>query len=129
MHTSPGGPLSVQCFYRQSADETLGPWIDVRGKAFVAFYCTSNGTTSSGVVTFEEAAPEDFSKTDGLNPPPVFGGTTDAYSSITTKNASDFSAGKQVAVHITNAAYCFVRARISTAIGGGGTVSVGLVAY
>lgn len=125
MHTCPGANLSVQCFTDQSADETLGPWIDVRGKAYLVFYCTSTGTTSGGVVSFEEAAPANFT----TNSPPVFGAATGSYSSITTKNASDFSGGAQVAVHVSVAAYCFVRARISTAISGGGTVSVGLVAY
>lgn len=126
MHVSPGGVLSAQCFTSQSADETLGPWIDVRGKAYLVFYCTSAGTTSSGVVSFEEAAPKDFSASA---PPPPFGGDTGKFSVITTKNASDFTGDAQVAVHLTAAAYCFVRARISTAIGGGGDVSVGLVAY
>lgn len=125
MHISPGATLSAQCFVDQSDDETLGPWIDVRGKAYLVFYCSSTGTTSGGVISFEEAAPANFT----TNSPPVFGATTGSYSVITTKNASDFSGDKQVAVHATVAAYCFVRARISTAISGGGTVSVGLVAY
>ena len=50
------------------------------------------------------------------------------YSAITTENASAFSGGAQIAVHISAAAYYFVRARISTVIGGGGTISVGMVA-
>lgn len=124
MHTSPGGPLSVQCFTDVSADESLGQWIDVRGKAYLVFYCTSVGTTSGGVLTFEESAPKDFSSS--TNPA---GEATGSYSVIATKNATDFSGGAQVAVHLTNGAYCFVRARVSTAISGGGTVSVGLVAY
>jgi len=124
--TFPQGPLSVSCFTDQSADETLGPWIDVRGRSYLVFYCSSTLTTSSGVVTFEEAAPV-FSST--TIDPPVFGATTGAYSAITTVNASTFTGGAQVAIHAPVGAYCFVRARISTVIGGGGTVSVGLVAY
>lgn len=126
MHTSPGGVISEQQFTDQTADETLGPWVDVRGKANAVFYCTSSGTTSSGVITFEEAAPKNLSRSKNEG---VFGADTGKYSSITTKNASDFTGDAQVAVHLTVAAYCFVRARISTVIGGGGSVSVGLVAY
>lgn len=121
------GTLSAQCFTDKSADETLGPWIDVRGRQNVTFYCTSTGTgvTSSGVLTFEEAAPADLTN----EPQPPFAGTTGNFSVITTKNAADFTGLAQVAIHLPVQAYCFVRARISTVIGGGGTVSVGLVAY
>lgn len=127
MHTSPGGPQSVQCFYRQSDDETLGPWIDVRGKQNVCFYLTSNGTTSAGVVTFEEAAPENMT----VDPPVVFGGATDAYAVIpnTAYSVSGISGGKQVGIHLPQAAYFYVRARISTAVTGGGTISAGCEAY
>lgn len=126
MVTSPGATISTQCFTDVSADETLGPWIDVRGRAYVVFYLTSAGVTSSGVVTIEEAAPKDFSSS---TTPPVFGAGTAGYSVVTTKNAADFTGGLQVAVHLTPAAYCFVRARISTTIGGGGTISANCIAY
>ena len=122
---NPGAVLSTTLLTDQTADETLSPWIDVRGCAHLVFYCSSLGTTSSGVVTFEEAAPKNLGETGA----PVFGAGTDGYSAITTVNASTFSAGLQVAVHAPVVAYCFVRARISTVIGGGGSVSVGLVAY
>lgn len=125
MHTSPGGPKVAQCFTDASADETLGPWIDVRGYPNLVFYCSSVGTTSSGVITFEECAPKDVTQ----NPPTPYGVTTGGYSSITTQNASGFTGGNQIAVHVSSAAFFYVRARISTVIGGGGTVSVGLVAY
>ncbi len=124
MHTSPGGPKVAQCFTDQADDETLGPWIDVRGYTNLTFYVSSVGTTSSGVVTFEECAPKDIAQTV----PVPYGVTTGGYSAITTQNASTVSGGLQVAVHISSAAYYFVRARISTAIGGGGTISVGLLA-
>lgn len=126
MVSTPGATLSVQCFTNAVDDETLGPWIDVRGRANIVFYLSGVGTTSSGVVTFEEAAPKDFGSSTN---PVVFGASSGDYSSITTNNASDVSAGKQKAIHITVAAYCFVRARISTVIGGGGSVSCGCVAY
>lgn len=129
MHTSPGTPISQQCFTDKSADETLGPWIDVRGKANVTFYVTGNGTTSSGVISYEEAAPKDMGVNGGVNPPPVFGATTGGYSLISTSNASDVTGGLQQAVHLPVKSYFYVRARISTAIGGGGTISVGCVGY
>ena len=125
MHTSPGTPISQQCFTDKIDDETLGPWIDVRGKMNVVFYLTSDGTTSSGVISIEEAAPKDLAAN-----PVVFGAATGSYSLITTKNASDFTGDAQVAIHLdSDRAYCFVRARISTVIGGGGSVSAGCVAY
>lgn len=125
MRVNPGGPVIAQCFYRKSDDETLGQWVPVQGCGTVTFYCTSNGTTSGGVITFEECAPEDMA----VEPAQPFGATTGGYSAITTQNASAFTGGAQIAVHITNASFFFVRARISTAISGGGTVSVGLIAY
>lgn len=124
MHMSPGGPKVAQCFTDQSADETLGPWIDVRGYTYLTFYLSGVGTTSTGVVTFEECAPKDVTQ---LVPVP-FSVTTGGYSSIGTANASDVTGGLQKAVHVTPQCTFFVRARISTVIGGGGTVSVGLVA-
>ena len=126
MHTSPGGPISSQQFTDQSADETLGPWIDVRGYAHVVFYITGSGTISSGVLTFEEAAPKNLSASGAV----VVGETTGAYSAVTTYSASGVTGGAQASVHLPVAAYCFVRARISTVLGGSSPlVSVGLVAY
>lgn len=111
----------VTCFLNQSDDETLGPWIPVSGYANVAFYISGSGTTSSGVISIEEAAP--------LFPSgPVFGAATGGYSVITTVNASDVTGGLQKAVHIGPTAAAFVRSRISTAIGGGGTVTAVMVA-
>lgn len=125
MRTSPGGPIATPCFTDQSADETLGPWIDVRGCAYVTFYLTGSGTISSGVVTIEEAAPK-----NPTTNPNVVGEATGGYSAITTYNASGVSGGAQVAIHLTPAAYCFVRARISTVLGGSSPlVSATCVAY
>lgn len=125
MHTSPGGPLSAPCFTDQSADETLGPWIDVRGKAYVAFYVAGSGTISSGVLSFEEAAPKDPNAN-----PAVIGEATGGYSLITTYSAAGVTGGAQVAIHLEPRAYCFVRARISTVLAGTvPLVSVCCVAY
>ncbi len=118
-------PIVSQQFTAQSADETLGPWVDVRGCQNVAFYLVGTGTTSSGVISFEEAAPLDVT----VVPWTVYGAATGNYSLIATQNASDVSAGVQLGVHLASRAYFYVRARISTIIGGGGTVTCNLVAY
>ena len=99
-----------------SADETLSQWIDVRGRTHLVFYVIGNGTTSSGVVTLDESVYV------GDQP---YGGTPSA---ITTVNASTVTGDNQAAIHPAVGTYGWVRARISTAIGGGGTVSVVLVA-
>ena len=126
MRTSQGGTIRVQQFTAVSADETYGPWVDVSGCAYVTFYITGVGTTSSGVITFETCAPTDLSVTPVIPPSPQ---DVSGYAPITTYNASNVTGGLQGAVAIPAAAYCFVRARISTVIGGGGTISCGLVAY
>ena len=122
--TSPGTPKTVLCFLNQTADETLGPWIDVRGYPNVTFYLTgSNATISSGVISIEEAAP--------IKPnEPVYGTSTGEYSLIGTQNADTLTDGVQLGYHLpSDRAYYFVRVRISTAIGGGGNASALLVAY
>jgi hypothetical protein len=93
------------------------------GADYVTFYLTSTGTTSSGVISIEEGAPKkiDF-------PIQVPSEAVGSHSVITTVNASTFTGDAQVAVHLTVASYLFVRARISTVIGGGGSVSAGCVA-
>lgn len=125
MISTPGANLSEQSLTDAITDETLGPWHDVRGRANVAFYISGTGTTSSGVISFEEAAPKNVS----VIPNTVFGAATGNYTAITTVNASDVDGGKQKAVHLTPQGYCYVRARISTAVGGGGSVSVCCIAY
>lgn len=120
MSGTPYGPKRVICFTDQSDDETLGPWIPVRGASNVSFYLNSTGTTSSGVIMIETTT-QITSEPDA----PVFGVTTGGYPSITTINASDVSGGLQKFVALPpNVAYGFVRGRISTAIGGGGTVTL-----
>lgn len=126
MRVTPGGTVRSQQFTTATVDETYGPWTDVSGCAYVTFYLTGVGTTSSGVVTFEEAAPKDISVFPVV---PSMAQDVGNFSAITTTNASVVTGGLQVAVHLTPAAYCYVRARISTVIGGGGSVSCGLIAY
>ncbi len=72
------------------------------------------GTTSSGVVTIEEA----YYDADAGQP--VYAGT---WGPIATVNASDVTGGKQLVTHATGS-YWAVRVRVSTTIGGGGSVTV-----
>ena len=99
-----------------SADETLSSWVNVRGRTTVSFFIRGTGTTSSGVISLEESQPDKQG---------IWAATP---SVITTVNASTVSAGVEQAVHVSPAAFGYVRARISTVIGGGGTVTVVLVA-
>lgn len=104
--------MRVVSLNAQSADETAGTPIDARGLPYLAAYIEGLGTISGGVITIEEA-----SYLPGSAYP-------ENWSEITTVNAADVTDGAQLAVHCSPGAYAFVRARISTAIAGGGTVSV-----
>lgn len=95
---------------------TTGSSIPVfpRNAKHLVFYLASQGTTSGGTVVLEEChySPE-FS-----NP------YTGTWSLLQTVNASTFSGGAQIAAHFGPNAFAVVRARISSNITGGGTVSV-----
>lgn len=98
------------------ADETTSAWVNVRGRTAPKFYLTGLGTTSGGVITLEETMP----RADGSWPAtPV---------AITTVNATDISADVQKIYQATAGPYAYVRARVSTAISGGGSVTVGVIA-
>lgn len=104
---NPQIPLST-LINAQSADETVGQ-VDCMGAVVnLRFDVIGTGTTSSGVIHLECA--------------PTMG-YTGTWSPITTVNASDVTGGAVKSVFATG---CFnaVRARISTVIGGGGTVTV-----
>lgn len=104
----------------QVDDETTSQGVDVSGLPYIAFYLQGNGTTSGGTITYEEST-DDPRISDTL-----YGGTWSIIGSA--NNASDVSTGKQKATHLTVGAYARVRARISDAITGGGSISVVLVA-
>lgn len=108
-------PFRQVCFPASSADETTGQPKNCTGYPYLVAYITGAGTTSSGIVTFEEA---DYDPNTGV----PYGGT---WSAITTVDLSSVSiADATKAIHFTVAAYAWVRARISTVIGGGGTIAV-----
>jgi hypothetical protein len=92
----------------------------VLGYSNLSIYVKGADTTSSGVVTIETADYDPANAADVIY--------TGTWSPITTVNASDVSGGKQKVITISNIAYTWVRTRISTVIGGGGTVSTTLVA-
>lgn len=82
-------------------------------QARVTVILQSNGTTSGGTVTIEEAYWDP--KTD-----PVYAGT---WSAIQAVNASTFTGGAQLVLHVM-ASCPSVRVRISSNITGGGSVTV-----
>lgn len=112
------GPRRITVLPAASADETLGKATPAGGYCLQTYVLQGNGVTSSGVITFEEAsvdpAREDYNGT---------------WSIITTANASDVNTGSptgsaQKFIHIQATAGAVTRPRISTVIGGGGTVMV-----
>lgn len=103
-----------------SDDEATSIAFNASGLPNIAMYLFGHGTTSGGTITYEEAT-DDPSKTI-----PGYDGTWSIIGSA--NNASDVSAGKVKCIHFTAGAYSLVRARISDAITGGGTISVVLVA-
>ena len=113
---SPGAPLTVTLLDAVSADETFSRPMDVRGYPHIVAYVIANGTVSSGAVTINEACIDPDTDLP-------YSGTWDAVGSAITPTT-----GEVVAGHLTVAAYSHLQARISTAIGGGGTVTVVLVA-
>lgn len=82
------------------------------GSGLLSVFLRSIGTTSGGNVLIEEA---DWGPLET-----VYSGTWSQISSIA---ASSFTGGAQVATHITNCAYGYVRVRINSAITGGGTIT------
>ncbi len=114
---APAGPLRVDLQGATSPNGTVltgatsgtGQAVLVAGYQNLVLYLTSSGTTSGGVVTIEEASDIGY------------GGT---WSSVTTVNASSFSGGATVAYHFPVSAYGAIRARISSAITGGGSIAV-----
>lgn len=107
-------PFRIVSLDAQIADETIGQAADCQAYPYVSVWMVGNGTTSSGVVTIEEA------EWDPERAVP-FGGT---WSPITTINASDVSGSAMKGIHLPVTDYAWVRARISTVIGGGGSVTV-----
>lgn len=114
-------PLSVVLFSGSTADETMSMPVDVSGYTNIAIYLIGTGTITSGVLVTNEGVfdpatkqPFDPAKTSAI-----------ADSAV---NASELTGGLMKAVHLPAAAYGYIQQRISTAIGGGGSVTAVLVA-
>jgi hypothetical protein len=120
MAAGPLNYLRIPLLKLETVDETTSTPVLVLGYSNLSFYISGVGVTSSGVVTLETADYDPANAADAL-----YAGT---WSPITTVNASDVSGDKQKVITISNIAYTWVRTRISTVIGGGGTVSTTLVA-
>lgn len=116
MINTPGPSLTVVLLEEVTADETFSRPIDVRGYTHIAVYVIANGTVSSGAVAVNEACIDPDTDLP-------YTGTWVAVGSAVSP-----STGTIVVAHLTVAAYSHLQARVSTAIGGGGTVTVVLVA-
>ncbi len=81
----------------------------------ITFYLRSIGTTSGGTVLVEEA---DW----GANEHPYSG----TWSQVASIAASSFTGGAQIAYHVTDSSYRYLRVRISSTITGGGTILVSM---
>lgn len=115
---SPGiGSLRTPLLLTAIADETTGTPVNCLGYTHFTVYAIGAGTINAGVITIETA---DFN-------PATASTYTGTWSSVTTMNAVDVTGGAQKHAILTEGAYSQIRARISTAVGGGGSVSVVLV--
>lgn len=110
-------PKRVVLLVEQSADETFSVPVYVRGYTSIVLYILPHGTVTSGAVTYLEGTQDPTTEQP-------YGGT---WATIGSAVSPTSSAGIS-ATHLTVGAYDYVQARISTVIGGGGTVSVVMVA-
>lgn len=105
----PTSPMLMQ----SAATSGNGGTLNLDGLAEqLTIFMLSTGTTSGGTISIEEAF--------WLPDTPVYAGT---WSVITTVNASTFTGGASVVIHAPGS-FWKVRARISSNITGGGTVTV-----
>lgn len=101
------------------ADETdPGAPAPCYGFPYVSIYVSGSDTIASGVLSVETA---------DYDPQIVTNGYAGTWSTITTINAADVTGGATKMVSLTPAAYGFIRVRITTVIGGGGSVSATVV--
>lgn len=111
--SSPGhGQKSITLFENVTADETQSQQFDVRGYEFIKLYVKATGTVSSGVLVLEDFPSGNLYGTGA----PVAGTPLD-FSSVSLTN------GVYYTVMFYEAAYGYVKAHITTAIGGGGSIS------
>lgn len=115
-------PLNLQrvpLLGNETADETTSEAVNCYGYPWVSIYVIgSDDTISSGIITIETA---DYNPSNEQT-------YTGTWSAITTVTAADVTDAQQKAIFLPPGAYAWVRTRISTAIGGGGSISTVLVA-
>ncbi len=92
--------------------------INCAGYTYLTAFYTSTGTTSGGTIILEEADYAD----EPLHESPFTG----TWSQIESRAASSFTGGVTLAYHVPPGAFAWVRARISGAITGGGSIVVTL---
>ena len=109
--------LNVPLILAKTADTTVSPWVRTQGMSHFKVYVVGNGTISTGAVTIQEAWINPHNEAAGYSGTP-----DDVGSAITAVTDS------QVAATLTEGPYAYLRAKISTGVTGGGTVSVYLVA-
>ncbi len=107
------GPIFITALETASADETLGVQVDMSRFGSGVFYIVPAGTVTSGVVSIEESAIANY---------------TGTWSLVTASGTVATDAQQALHLNVAANSYKYVRARISTAIGGGGTVKVYLQA-
>ncbi len=86
--------------------------IDMSLHGINTFFFRSVGTTSGGTILIEEA---DWGPLEQ-----VYSGT---WSQVVSVAASTFTGGQELAVHVTDSSYRWLRVRISSTIIGGGTIT------
>lgn len=102
------GPLFL--LDRVTTDETTSvPFQVIGGHTDVCVTYTSEGTTSSGNIKIEESDLPSY---------------TGAWSEVHSQDASGFTGDAKLCAHVQFGAGLWVRARVNTAIGGGGTATV-----
>lgn len=112
-------PRRVTSLSNAITDETLGQYVDALGYPYIAVYAKGDGgTIDGGEITIEEA---DWS------PEETPGGGSAVWSAISTISGADLTDGAQKVSHLDLGVYHFVRARVSNAISGGGSVTVVIV--
>ena len=115
-------PLRTSLMTAATATTTPAIPVNIRPFQAVTVYVIGTGTISDGVLTLEEAT-YDFDQ-DG-----TYAGT---WSAIDTVDCTSVSGGAQFAYHVGGPgglfAFDWIRARITTAVSGGGAISAVLVA-
>lgn len=109
--------MQLNCLYQPLLDTQIAaytsPAIDVRGFQQLAVYLSGTGTVSGGTLAITEA------------PTPNYAGTWSTIS--VTLTPSGVTGTKTQALALPSAAYAFIRAELTGAITGGGSINLVLI--